>query len=384
MTEQNIYNLTKEQSEFKQYVKETAEKYLLPKAAEHDKNGEFPYENIKVLKEHGLMGIPFPTEYGGGGRSYLEYILAMEEISRCCAATGIILSVHTSVSCSTIYNLATAEQKQKYLPPLLKGDSIGAFALTEPNAGSDAANLQTIAKPEGDKYILNGNKVFITSGGVADTYVIFATLDPALKTRGITAFIVEKGYEGFSFGRIEEKMGIRASVTRELIFKDCPVPKENLIGKENEGFKIAMQALDHGRIGIAAQAVGIAQACLELALKYSKERVQFGKPISALQAIQFMLADMATEIDAARLLTYKAAAVKDSGTGRFSLPASQAKLYASETASRCASKCVQILGGYGYTKAYPAERYFRDAKITEIYEGTSEIQRLVIAANLLK
>lgn len=379
-----IYMLTEEQKKFKNMVKETAEKYLLPKAAEYDKTGEFPYENIKVLKELGYMGIPYPVEYNGQGRSYFEYVIAMEEISRCCAATGIILAVHTSVSSGSIYNFGTEEQKQKYLPALLKGETIGAFALTEPNAGSDAGNLETIAKLKGNGYVLNGNKVFITNGGVAGTYVVFATLDRTLKTKGITAFVVQKGTDGFSFGRIEDKMGIKASVTRELIFKDCYIPKENLLGKENEGFKIAMQALDNGRIGIAAQAVGIAQACLELAIKYSKERVQFGKPISSLQAIQFMIAEMATEIDAARLLTHKAASLKDTGTSSFSMEASQAKLYASETATRCASKCVQILGGYGYTRAFPAERYFRDAKITEIYEGTSEIQRLVIAGNLLK
>jgi butyryl-CoA dehydrogenase len=313
----------------------------------------------------------------------VSYAIAVEEISRCDGSVGVIMSVNNSLVCQPILDFGSEDLKKKYLPPLAEGRHLGAFSLTEPEAGTDAGAVQCTAVPDGDDYVINGTKVFVTNGGHADIILLFASTDRSLKTKGITAFIVEKGMPGFSVGKTENKMGMRAAHTSELIFDDCRVPKENLLGKEGMGFKIAMSALDGGRIGIAAQALGIGQACLEEAVKYSKQRKQFGKPICEFQAIQWTLADMATQIEAARLLTYRAAFLKDKGL-RFSKEAAQAKLFASEAAVKAAIDAVQIHGGYGYMKEYDVERYFRDSKLTEIYEGTSEVQRLVIAASLLR
>lgn len=367
----------------RQMVREFAEKEVAPGASERDSTGEFPWEIVKKMARYNMLGIPFPEEYGGAGADTLSYIITVEELARVCAATAVIVSAHTSLCAHPIYQFGTEEQKQRFLVPLAQGNRLGAFALTEPNAGTDAASIRTTATRQGDSYILNGNKIFITNGGVADIYIVLAKTDPSKGARGITAFIVEKGTPGFSFGKKEDKLGIRASSTTELIFQNCRIPVENRLGEEGEGFKIAMQTLDGGRIGIAAQAVGIAQACLDACLRYAKEREQFGKPIGSFQAIQWMLADMATQVEAARLLTYRAAWLKDNKQP-FSKEAAMAKLYASEVAMQQAIKAVQIHGGYGYMKDYPVERFFRDAKITEIYEGTSEVQRMVIASHLLR
>ncbi len=367
----------------KETAKEFAEKEIMPNAAKYDEEGLFPEEIIKKLGELGFMGMMVPEEYGGGGLDCVSYVLAVEEISRACAGTGVAMSVNNSLVCQPILDHGSEEQKKKYLPDLATGKKLGAFSLTEPEAGSDAANVQTTAVLDGDHYVLNGTKIFVTNGGRADIIVLFASTDKSLKAKGITAFIIEKGMPGFRVGKNENKMGIRASVTSELILEDCRVPKENVLGEVGKGFKIALKALDGGRIGIAAQAVGIGRACLEEATQYSKERKQFGKAICEFQAIQWMLADIATELDAARLLTLRAAHAKDKGLP-FSKEAAMAKLFASEAAVRAAIKAVQIHGGYGYMKEYPVERHFRDAKITEIYEGTSEVQRMVIAANLLR
>lgn len=376
-------NLTKSQRMIRQMVREFAEKEVAPGAAKRDSTGEFPWEIVRKMACYNMLGIPFPEEYGGAGADTLSYIITVEELARVCAATAVIVSAHTSLCAHPIYQFGTEEQKQRFLVPLAQGEKLGAFALTEPNAGTDAASLRTTAVRRGASYVLNGNKIFITNGGVADIYIVLAKTDPSKGTRGITAFIVEKGTPGFFFGKKEDKLGIRASSTTELIFQDCHIPVENRLGEEGEGFKIAMQTLDGGRIGIAAQAVGIAQGCLEACLRYAKEREQFGKPIGSFQAIQWMLADMATQIDAARLLTYRAAWLKDNKQP-FSKEAAMAKLYASEVAMQQAVKAIQIHGGYGYMKDYPVERFFRDAKITEIYEGTSEVQRMVIASHLLR
>ncbi|CCJ33908.1 acyl-CoA dehydrogenase [Caloramator australicus] len=377
------FTLTKEQELMKEMLQKFVENEVKPIAAEVDEKEIFPMETVKKMAKLGLMGIPFPREVGGAGGDFLSYILAVEEISKACATTGVILSAHTSLCCWPIYNFGTEEQKKKYLPSLLKGEKIGAFALTEPNAGTDAASQQTTAKLEGDYYILNGSKVFITNGGYADIFIVFAMTDRSKGTKGISAFIVENGFEGFEIGKIEEKMGIRGSSTAELIFKDCKVPKENLLGQEGKGFSIAMATLDGGRIGIAAQALGIAEGALEEALKYMKERKQFGKPLSSFQGLQWYIAEMATKVEAAKLLVYKAAWKKEKGLP-ISLDASMAKLFASETAMEVTTKAVQIFGGYGYTRDYPVERMMRDAKITEIYEGTSEVQKMVISAHVLK
>ncbi|WDU82321.1 acyl-CoA dehydrogenase [Caloramator sp. Dgby_cultured_2] len=377
------FTLTKEQELMKEMLQKFVENEVKPIAAEVDEKEIFPMETVKKMAKLGLMGIPFPREVGGAGGDFLSYILAVEEISKACATTGVILSAHTSLCCWPIYNFGTEEQKKKYLPTLLKGEKIGAFALTEPNAGTDAASQQTTAKLEGDYYILNGSKVFITNGGYADIFIVFAMTDRSKGTKGISAFIVEKGFEGFEIGKIEEKMGIRGSSTAELIFKDCKVPKENLLGQEGKGFSIAMATLDGGRIGIAAQALGIAEGALEEAVKYMKERKQFGKPLSSFQGLQWYIAEMATKVEAAKLLVYKAAWKKEKGLP-ISLDASMAKLFASETAMEVTTKAVQIFGGYGYTRDYPVERMMRDAKITEIYEGTSEVQKMVISAHVLK
>lgn len=378
------FNLTKEQEMVRTTVNLFAETEVAPMAADIDLTGEFPTENVKKMAKYGFMGIPFPKEYGGAGGDNVSYAITVEELSRACASTGVICSAHTSLCATPIYMFGTEEQKQKYLVPLAKGEKIGAFGLTEPNAGTDAAGQKTTAKLDGDEYVLNGTKIFITNGGEADVYVVIAVTDKEKGTHhGTTAFIVEADTPGFSIGKKEDKLGIRASATTELIFEDCRVPKENLLGNIGDGFKIAMMTLDGGRIGIAAQALGIAQSALDEATKYSKERIQFSRPIAKFQAIQWMLADMATEIEAARLLVYKAAYLKDTKQ-KYGPAAAMAKLFAAETAMRATTKAVQIHGGYGYMKDYPVERLMRDAKITEIYEGTSEVQRMVISSSLLK
>ena len=377
------FTLTKEQELVRQMVRDFAVNEVKPIAAEIDVTERFPMENVKKMGELGIMGIPFPTEFGGAGGDVLSYILAVEELSKVCATTGVILSAHTSLCASLINENGTPEQKEKYLRDLCTGNKIGAFGLTEPGAGTDAAGQQTTAVLDGDNYILNGSKIFITNGGVADTFIIFAMTDKSKGTKGISAFIVEKGFQGFSIGKKEDKLGIRASSTTELIFENCVVPKENLIGREGKGFGIAMKTLDGGRIGIAAQALGIAEGALEEAIKYMKERKQFGRPISAFQGLQWMVAEMSTKIEAARFLVYKAAWLKENKQP-YSVDAARAKLYAAEVAMDVTTKSVQLFGGYGYTKEYPIERMMRDAKITEIYEGTSEVQKMVISGSLLK
>lgn len=360
-----------------------AEKEVKTLAAEIDEEERFPYETAEKMGKYGFMGIPVPKEYAGQGCDTLTYVLCVEELSKACATTGVIVSAHTSLCCDPILKYGTEEQKAKYLPALASGKSIGAFGLTEPGAGTDASGQQTKAVLEGDHYLLNGSKIFITNAGPAEVYVVFAMTDKSKGLKGISAFIVEKGFEGFQIGKKELKMGIRGSATCELIFENCKVPKENLLGAEGKGFAIAMGTLDGGRIGIAAQALGIAQGALDETVKYVKERRQFGKPLSAFQNTQFQLADMKTRIEAARLLVYQAAKAKDKG-GRYSAEAAMAKLFAAETAMAVTTGCVQQLGGYGYTRDYPVERMMRDAKITEIYEGTSEVQRMVISSALLK
>ena len=377
------FTLTKEQELVRQMVRDFAVNEVKPIAAEIDVTERFPMENVKKMGELGMMGIPFPTEFGGAGGDVLSYILAVEELSKVCATTGVILSAHTSLCASLINENGTPAQKEKYLRDLCTGNKIGAFGLTEPGAGTDAAGQQTTAVLDGDNYILNGSKIFITNGGVADTFIVFAMTDKSKGTKGISAFIVEKGFQGFSIGKKEDKLGIRASSTTELIFENCIVPKENLIGREGKGFGIAMKTLDGGRIGIAAQALGIAEGALEEAIKYMKERKQFGRPISAFQGLQWMVAEMSTKIEAARFLVYKAAWLKENKQP-YSVDAARAKLYAAEVAMDVTTKAVQLFGGYGYTKEYPIERMMRDAKITEIYEGTSEVQKMVISGSLLK
>ena len=377
------FTLTKEQELVRQMVRDFAVNEVKPIAAEIDVTERFPMENVKKMGELGMMGIPFSIEFGGAGGDVLSYIIAVEELSKVCATTGVILSAHTSLCASLINENGTPAQKEKYLRDLCTGNKIGAFGLTEPGAGTDAAGQQTTAVLDGDNYILNGSKIFITNGGVADTFIIFAMTDKSKGTKGISAFIVEKGFQGFSIGKKEDKLGIRASSTTELIFENCIVPKENLIGREGKGFGIAMKTLDGGRIGIAAQALGIAEGALEEAIKYMKERKQFGRPISAFQGLQWMVAEMSTKIEAARFLVYKAAWLKENKQP-YSVDAARAKLYAAEVAMDVTTKSVQLFGGYGYTKEYPIERMMRDAKITEIYEGTSEVQKMVISGSLLK
>ena len=377
------FTLTKEQELVRQMVRDFAVNEVKPIAAEIDVTERFPMENVKKMGELGMMGIPFPTEFGGAGGDVLSYILAVEELSKVCATTGVILSAHTSLCASLINENGTPEQKEKYLRDLCTGNKIGAFGLTEPGAGTDAAGQQTTAVLDGDNYILNGSEIFITNGGVADTFIVFAMTDKSKGTKGISAFIVEKGFLGFSIGKKEDKLGIRASSTTELIFENCVVPKENLIGREGKGFGIAMKTLDGGRIGIAAQALGIAEGALDEAIKYMKERKQFGRPIAAFQGLQWMVAEMSTKIEAARFLVYKAAWLKENKQP-YSIDAARAKLYAAEVAMDVTTKAVQLFGGYGYTKEYPVERMMRDAKITEIYEGTSEVQKMVISGSLLK
>ena len=377
------FGLTREQELVRQMVREFAVNEVKPIAAEIDETERFPMENVKKMAELGMMGIPFPKELGGAGGDVLSYIISVEELSKVCGTTGVILSAHTSLCASLIYENGTPAQKEKYLVPLAKGEKIGAFGLTEPGAGTDAAGQQTTAVLDGDNYILNGSKIFITNGGVADTFIVFAMTDKSQGTRGISAFIVEKGFPGFSIGKKEDKLGIRASSTTELIFENCIVPKENLIGKEGKGFGIAMKTLDGGRIGIAAQALGIAEGAYEETIKYMKERKQFGRPLSAFQGLQWMIAEMETKIEAAKLLVYKAAWLKQNKLP-YSVDAAKAKLFAAEVAMEVTTKAVQIHGGYGYTKDYPVERMMRDAKITEIYEGTSEVQKMVISGAALR
>ena len=376
--------LNDQQKMIQKMVREFAEKEVAPIAAELDKKGEYPTKTLEKMAKLGLLGIIIPKEYGGAGLDTISYSIIIEEISRKCASTGVITSVHNSLVAWPIKKYGTEEQKKKYLPILAKGEKIGAFAGTEPNAGSDLGAMQTNAELKGDKYIINGDKTFITSGPKAGIIIVFAVTDKKAGPKGISTFIVENTMKGFKVGSIFDKMGINANLVSELVFEDMEVPKENLLGKEGEGFKLALSALDSGRIGIAAQAVGIAQAALDESIEYSKQRQQFGRPIAKFQAIQWMIADMATRIEAARYLVRNAAYAKDNKKGRFSKEAAMAKLFASETAMEAAMKAVQIHGGYGYTKEYTVERLFRDAKITEIYEGTSEVQKMVIAGSLLR
>ena len=381
------FTLRKEHEMARTLFREFAEKEVKPLAQEVDETEEFPRGTVEKMAKNGFLGIPVPKEYGGQGCDPLTYVMCVEELSKVCGTTGVIVSAHTSLCCDPIMTFGTEEQKQKYLVPLAKGEKLGAFGLTEPGAGTDAQGQQTKAVADGDDYIINGSKIFITNGKEADVYVIFAvtgTIEKrGRKIKEITSFIVEKGTPGFTFGTKEKKMGIRGSSTYELIFTDCRVPKENMLGKPGQGFKIAMHTLDGGRIGIAAQALGIAEGALERTIAYTKERKQFGKPISALQNTQFQLADMATKVEAAQLLVYKAAMAKATQK-EYGFEAAQAKLYAAEVAMEVTTKAVQLHGGYGYTREYDVERMMRDAKITEIYEGTSEVQRMVISAALLK
>ncbi len=377
------FSLTKTETLFLQMIRDFAEKEVKPLAAEVDEQERFPIETVKKMAPLGIMGIPIPVQYGGAGGNNMLYSMAVEELSAACATTGVIVSAHTSLCSVPILEYGNEEQKQKYLPKLASGEWLGAFGLTEPNAGTDASSQQTVAVESGDNYILNGTKIFITNSEYADVYIVLAMTDKSQGTRGITAFIVEKDYPGFSVGKKEKKLGIRGSATCELIMENCVVPKENMLGKLNKGFSLAMKTLDGGRIGIAAQALGIAQGAINETVKYVKERKQFGKPISAFQNTQFQLADLQTRIIASRLLVHQAVFKKDRGEP-FSVEAAMAKLYASETAMEVTNKAIQFHGGYGYTRDYPVERMFRDAKITEIYEGTSEVQRMVIAGALLR
>ena len=377
------YLLTEEQKMLKEMVSKFAQEKIGPVASDNEKNHRYPEDIIKEAGELGLMGIAYPTDYGGAGMDYVSYFLAVEEISRWCASTGVIVSAHSSLVCDPIYRFGTEEQKKKYLPDLLSGKRIGSFSLTEAGAGSDSGATKTTAKLVADKWVLNGSKLFATNGKEAEVFILIASTDPSQKTRGATAFIVERDTPGYKIGKIEKKLGIKSSSTAEIILEDCEVPKENLLGELNKGFKVAMVTLDGGRLGIAAQALGIARACIEDSIKYAEERFQFDQPIASFQAIQWMLADMWMEYEAAWLLNWRASIMKDKGLN-YSTESAVAKLKASEVAMDCARKAVQIHGGYGYTEDFNVERYYRDAKITEIYEGTSEIQRLVIARSLLK
>ena len=377
------FQLTEEHEQLRQMIRDFAVNEVAPTAAERDEEERFDRNIWNEMGELGLTGIPWPEQYGGAGFDYLAYCIAVEELSRVCASTGVTLSAHTSLAGWPIFKFGSEEQKQKYLRPMAEGKKIGAYGLTEPGSGSDAGGMQTTAKLDGDEYVINGSKIFITNGGEADIYVVFAVTDPDSKHKGTSAFIVESSFPGFSVGKKEKKMGIRSSPTTEIIFDNCRVPKENLLGQEGEGFIIAMKTLDGGRNGIAAQAVGIAQGALDAATEYAKERVQFGKPIVANQGVAFKLADMATAIEASRLLTYQAAWL-ESNNIPYGKASAMAKLMAGDTAMSVTTDAVQIFGGYGYTKEYPVERYMRDAKITQIYEGTQEIQRLVISRMLTK
>ncbi len=381
------FTLEKKHEMARQLFKDFAEKEVKPLAQEVDETEAFPRETVEKMAKLGFLGIPIPKEYGGQGCDILTYAMCVEELSKVCGTTGVIVSAHTSLCCDPILTYGTEEQKQKYLVPLAKGEKLGAFGLTEPGAGTDAQGQQTKAVLEGDEWVLNGSKCFITNGKEADVYIIFAITGVVEKrgrmTKEISAFIVEKGTPGFTFGTKEKKMGIRGSSTYELIFTDCRIPKENLLGQQGKGFAIAMHTLDGGRIGIASQALGLAEGALETTISYVKERKQFGKAIGAFQNTQFQLADMATKCEAAKLLVYKAAMAKQTQKV-YSVEAAQAKLYAAEVAMEVTTKAVQLHGGYGYIREYDVERMMRDAKITEIYEGTSEVQRMVISGALLK
>ena len=377
------FALSKEHQLFRKMYREFAENEVKPLAEQIDEEERFPMETVEKMAKLGMMGIYFPKQYGGAGADVLAYAMAVEELAKVCGTTAVIVSAHTSLCCAPIFENGTEEQKMKYLPDLCSGKKIGAFGLTEPNAGTDASGQQTTAvlDESGENYILNGTKCFITNGNVAETFVVFAMTDKSLGNKGISAFIVEKSFPGFSTGKHEKKMGIRGSSTCDLIFEDCIVPKANLLGKEGEGFKIAMKTLDGGRIGIAAQALGLGEGAVNEAIKYTKERVQFGKRISQFQNTQFQLADMHTRMQAAQFLVYSAACKKQNHEP-YSMDAAMAKLFAAEAASDVTRRAVQLFGGYGYTREYPVERMMRDAKITEIYEGTSEVQRMVIASHL--
>ena len=377
------FQLNDEQLQLQKSVREYAEREIAPNVMKWDEAGEFPMATIKELGKMGLMGVVFPTEYGGAGMGYVEYVTAIDELSRVDGSVGIIVAAHTSLCSNHIFLAGSEEQKRKYIPKLATGESLGAWGLTEPSSGSDAGSARMTAVRRGNTWVLNGNKTFITNGHYADVVVAIAVTDRTAHTHGLSAFIVEKGTKGFRPGKKENELGLRASDTSELIFEDCVIPAENLLGKAGDGFIDAMQVLDGGRISIAALSLGMAQGAYESALKYSKQRKQFGKAISEFQAIQWKLADMATEIEAARLLTMRAASMKDAGM-KTTLESSMAKLYASEVAVRCANEGVQIHGGYGFIKDYPAEKFYRDVKLCTIGEGTSEIQRLVIARQLVK
>jgi len=375
--------LTEEQEQVQRIARDFATERVLPRAAEIDEQEKIPRELVTEMGNLGFMGAYVPELYGGSGLDVLSYVLVLEEVNRACASTGVLLCSHVSLAVDPILHFGSDAQKQRYLPALANGSKIGCFALSEPASGSDAAAMRTSARRDGDGWVLNGTKNFITNGSIGDLAVVFAQTDPSLRGKGIAAFLVEKATPGFSVGKLERKLGIRGSDTAQLVFQDCRVPAANLLGEVGEGFKIALSTLDGGRISIAAQAVGIARACLEDSLAYAKQREAFGKKIADFQAIQWMLADMATEIDAARLLTWRAAALKDAGEDHI-MAAAEAKLFASDIAVKAARDCVQIFGGYGYLEDFPAERHYRDAKITEIYEGTSEIMKLVIAEEMLK
>lgn len=377
------FRLTEEQEMLRKMIRDFAEEHVAPTAAERDEEEVFDRSIFKKMAELGLTGIPWSEKYGGAGADYVSYVLAVEELSRVDASIGVTLSAHVSLASWPLYKFGTEEQKQKFLRPLAEGKKMGAYCLTEAGSGSDSAGMRTMAVKDGDDYILNGSKIFITNAGEAEIYIVFAVTDAAMKHKGVTAFIVEKGMPGFSMGKKEKKLGIRSSPTMEVILEDVRVPKENMLGEEGQGFKIAMMTLDGGRNGIAAQALGIAQGAYEHALNYAKERNQFGKPIAALQAIQFKLADMATKIEASRLLTYQAAWLEDQGLP-YGKASAMSKVFAGDTAMEVTTEAVQVFGGYGYTREYPVERMMRDAKITQIYEGTNEIQRVVISNYLLK
>jgi butyryl-CoA dehydrogenase len=377
------FELTDEQQLIREAVREFAQTEVEPIAAELDRDHRFPCELLPKLAELNIMGMPFPEKEGGAGADYVSYVIAIEELSRACASTGVIVSAHTSLATWPVYRFGTEAQKERYLHGMASGRRLGAFALTEPAAGTDAGAGTATATLQADGYVLNGTKMFITNAPYADVYIVFAKTDPEQGTRGLSAFIVEKDTPGFSVGEAEHKLGIRGSSTPPIYFADCRISREALLGAEGDGFKIAMQTLDGGRIGISAQALGIAQAALDASVAYAKERVQFGKPIAALQAIQWMIADMATAVDAARLLVYRAASCVDNGRP-YSTEGAMAKLFASETATKVADRAIQIHGGYGYTESYPVERNYRDAKITELYEGTSEVQRMVISRSALR
>ncbi|MDM5190965.1 acyl-CoA dehydrogenase AcdA [Bacillus sp. DX4.1] len=377
------FRLSEEHEMIRKMVRDFARNEVAPTAAERDEAERFDRALFDQMADLGLTGIPWPEEYGGIGSDYLAYVIAVEELSRVCASTGVTLSAHTSLAGWPIFKFGTEEQKQTFLRPMAEGKKIGAYGLTEPSSGSDAGGMRTTAKRDGDHYILNGSKIFITNGGIADIYVVFALTDPESKQRGTSAFIVESSAPGFSVGKKESKLGIRSSPTTEIMFEECRIPVANLLGEEGEGFKIAMQTLDGGRNGIAAQAVGIAQGALDASVDYARERHQFGKPIAAQQGIGFKLADMATSVEAARLLTYQAAWLESEGLP-YGKESAMSKLFAGDAAMKVTTEAVQVFGGYGYTKDYPVERFMRDAKITQIYEGTQEIQRLVISRMLTK